>query len=210
MSLNNIHEKSTLFIVNNVENSLNEIIQTLPKHSVRIIQNEEEGKNEFLLLQAQKTIKEAYIASSEVKYILLCGDSFRVEAQNAILKILEEPPKNVIFLIITISKNSILPTVLSRVQVKYQKTKKIVHEFKLNLQKLDLKDVYEFLKQNQRISKAESKEVVESILYSVNKNKIKLNQKELDSFSTAMKLLELNSRPINVLTTLLLNLMNKR
>ena len=210
MSLSNIYEKSTLFIVNNVENSLNEIVQTLPKHSVRVIQNEEDGKNEFLLLQAQKAIKESYIASSETKYILLCGDSFRVEAQNSILKILEEPPKNIIFLIITISKNAILPTVLSRVQVKYQKTKRSIPEFKLNLQKLELKEVYEFLKQNQRISKSESKDVVESILYSINKNKIKLNQKELHSFSTAMKLLELNSRPINVLTTLLLNMMNKR
>lgn len=201
---------STLFIVNDIEKSLQEITATLPKHSVRIIQNEEEGKNEFQLLQAQKAIKEAYIADNETKYICLCGDSFRSEAQNSLLKVLEEPPKNIVFLIITISKNSILPTILSRVQVRYNKTKKVVEEFALNIQRLELKDIYKYLKENQRISKNEAKNVVESILYSVNKYNVKLTQKELHSFSTAMKLLELNSRPLNVLTTLLLNIMVKR
>ena len=78
------------------------------------------------------------------------------------------------------------------------------------MQKLELKDIYAYLKENQRISKSEAKNVVESILYSINKNNIQLTQKELHSFSTAMKLLELNSRPLNVLTTLLLNIMVKR
>jgi len=201
---------STLFIVNDIEKSFQEITSTLPKHSVRLIKNEEEGKNEFQLLQAQKAIKEAYIADNETKYICLCGDSFRVEAQNSLLKVLEEPPKNIIFIIITISKNSLLPTILSRVQVKYNKTKKVVEDFALNVQKLELKDIYNYLKANQRISKNEAKNVVESIMFSINKNNIKLSQKELHSFSTAMKLLELNSRPLNVLTTLLLNIMVKR
>lgn len=201
---------STLFIVNDIEKSFNEISSTLPKHSVRLIKNEEEGKNEFQLLQAQKAIKEAYIADNETKYIFLCGDSFRVEAQNSLLKVLEEPPKNIIFIIITISKNAILPTILSRVQMKYNKTKKIVEDFTLNVQKLELKDIYNYLKENQRISKNEAKSVVESIMFSINKHNIKLTQKELHSFSTAMKLLELNSRPLNVLTTLLLNIMIKR
>lgn len=202
--------KSTLFIVNDIEQSLEQISANLPKHSTRIIRNEEEGKKEFLLPQAHKAIKEAYIATSQTKYIFLCGEAFRIEAQNSLLKVLEEPPANIIFIIITTSKNSILPTILSRVQVKYQKTKKTIQESTLNLQKLDLKEVYEFLKQNQRISKHEAKEIVESILYSINKQQIKLSSKQLDGFSKAMKLLELNSRPINVLTTLLLNLMTKR
>ncbi len=201
--------KSTLFIINDIDKTVEELSSKLPKHSIRIIRNEEEGKNEFLLLQAQKTIKEAYIATSETKYIFLCGDSFRVEAQNSLLKVLEEPPKNIVFIIVTISKNSILPTILSRVEVKYQKTKKMLNEFQLDLSRLELKDIYSYLKENQRVSKGEAKEIVESIMYSINKNNIRLNEKELHSFSSAMKLLELNSRPINVLTTLLLNLMNK-
>jgi len=201
---------STLYIVNDIDISLKEITSTLPLHSVRIIRNEEEGKNEFQLLQAQKAIKEAYIADNETKYIFLCGDNFRIEAQNSLLKVLEEPPKNIIFIIITLSKNSILPTILSRVQVKYIKTKKTIEEFVLNVKKLELKDIYSYLKENQRISKNDAKNIVESILLSIHKNNIQLTQKELESFSTAMKLLELNSRPLNVLTTLLLNIMVKK
>ncbi len=201
---------STLFVVNDIDRSLVEFTNTLPKHSVRIIKNEEEGKNEFQLLHAQKAIKEAYIADKEMKYIFLCGDNFRVEAQNSLLKVLEEPPKNIIFIIITLSKNSILPTILSRVQVKYKRTKKTVEEFALNVQKLELKDIYNYLKKNQRISKNDAKNVIESIMFSINKNNVKLTQQQLQSFSTAMKLLELNSRPLNVLTTLLLNIMVKR
>ena len=201
---------STLYIVNDIDISLKEITSTLPLHSVRIIRNEEEGKNEFQLLQAQKAIKEAYIADNETKYIFLCGDNFRIEAQNSLLKVLEEPPKNIIFIIITLSKNSILPTILSRVQVKYIKTKKNIEEFALNVKKLELKDIYSYIKENQRISKNDAKNIVESILLSIHKNNIQLTQKELESFSTAMKLLELNSRPLNVLTTLLLNIMVKK
>jgi len=88
---------STLFIVNDIDKSLSDITETLPIHSIRIIRNEEEGKNEFQILQAQKAIRESYIADNETKYICLCGDNFRVEAQNALLKVLEEPPKNIIF-----------------------------------------------------------------------------------------------------------------
>jgi DNA polymerase III subunit delta' len=201
---------STLFIVNDIETSLNEMISTLPKHSVRIIKNQEEGKNEFQLLHAKKAIKESYIADNKMKYIFLCGDNFRVEAQNSLLKVLEEPPKNIIFILVTISKSSILPTILSRLQVIYNRRKKIIEEFSLNIQKLELKDIYKYLKENQRISKSEAKNVLESILYSIHKQNMKLTQKELHSFSTAMKLLELNSRPLNVLTTVLLNIMVKR
>jgi DNA polymerase-3 subunit delta' len=77
----------------------------------------------------------------------------------------------------------------------------------LNIRNLELKEVYEFLKQNQRISKHEAKEIIESIMFSVNKQQMRLSRKELESFSKAMKLLELNSRPINVMTSLLLNIM---
>jgi len=202
--------KSTLFIVNNIDATLEELSSKLPIHSARVIRNEEEGKNEFLIAEAKRALKEAYVATSDTKYIILCGDSFRVEAQNSLLKVLEEPPRNIIFILVTISKSSILPTILSRVEVKYQKTKKIVNDFALNLSKLELKDLYKYLKENQRISKSDAKEVVESIMYSVNKNNIRLNEKELHSFSSAMKLLELNSRPINVITTLLLNILSKQ
>ena len=204
----NFIDYSTILIVNDVDSTLSELLPNYPIHSTRIIKNEE--KEEFLLVQATQAIKEAYIATSEKKYIFLCGSTFRKEAQNSLLKILEEPPKNVVFIIITNSKSSLLPTIYSRLPYKYLKKSVLKNESILDINKLDLKDIYNFLKDNQKISKQEAKEIVESILIKVNNQKIKLSHRELDFFSKSIKLLELNSRPINVLTTLLLSMANQK
>ena len=201
-------KNSKILIVSNIDATVQELKKTLPIHDTRIIQNEEEGKTDFLLTHAQKAIKEAYLASSNTKYIILCGTVLRIEAQNALLKVLEEPPKNIIFIIVTQSKSSILPTIFSRISHEIKQTKIQIEEFPLDLKGLELKDINIFLKENQRISKNEAKEIIESILYKVNQQNIKLNQKQLDTFSTAIKLLNLNSRPLNVLTSVLLNLIS--
>ncbi|MBP6713716.1 MAG: DNA polymerase III subunit delta' [Aliarcobacter sp.] len=204
----NFIDHSCILIVNDIELTLSELISKYPLHSTRIIKNEE--KDEFQITQANLAIKEAYIASNDIKYIFLCGATFRKEAQNSLLKVLEEPPRNVVFIIITNSKTSMLPTIYSRLPYKYLKKSLLKNESLLNINKLDLKDIYNFLKENQKISKNEAKDIVESILLKVNNQKIKLSHRELDFFSKSMKLLELNSRPINVLTTLLLFLANQK
>ncbi len=201
-------ENSNILIVNDIDEALNSLIPFYLKHSIRIIRNEE--KDEFLVGQASATIKEAYISSSEKKYIFLCGKTFRKEAQNSLLKILEEPPLNIVFIIITNSKSSILPTIFSRIPHKYLKSTLLKPQIDLNLLKLDLKEVYTFLKNNQRITKNEAKKIVESVLFKVDSQKIELTQKELDTFSKSIKLLDLNSRPINVLTNLFLTLLNRK
>lgn len=199
-------DSSTILIVSNIQNTLQQLLPTLPRHNIRIIQNEEDGKTEFLIAHAQKTIKEAYLASSDTKYIILCGSSFRVEAQNSLLKVLEEPPKNIVFILITLSKSTILPTIFSRIPHKIMKEKTIIKQCPLDLKRLDLRQMYDFLKQNQRITKIEAKELIESLLYKAQEDKLNLSQKQLDSFSTALRLIHLNSRPINVLTNILLQL----
>ncbi len=197
-------DNSCILIVNDVEVSLNQLITNYSSHSIRIIKNEE--KDEFLLIQATTAIKEAYIATNEKKYIFLCGSTFRKEAQNSLLKVLEEPPRNVVFIIITNSKSSILPTIYSRIPYKYLKTSVLRNELHLDLNKLDLKDIYNFLKENQKISKNDAKEIVELILLKIQNQRLDLSKEQLELFSKAIKLLDLNSRPLNVLTTLLLSL----
>ncbi|WP_228154503.1 DNA polymerase III subunit delta' [Aliarcobacter cryaerophilus] len=198
---------SSIFIVNSIEDSLSKILAVYPIHQTRVIKNEE--KDEFQIEQANKTLKEAYIASNETKYLFLCGATFRVEAQNALLKILEEPPKNIVFILLVSSKNSLLPTIYSRLP--YKNLKKVVEkdDIELNIKKLDLKDIYTFIKNNQKITKNEAINIVETILIKANKENIKFNQKELDVFFKSIKLLELNSKPTTVLTYLLLSILEK-
>ena len=61
-------------------------------------------KDDFLLEDAKAVIKEAYIAESNPKILVLGAKGYKVETQNALLKILEEPPKNIIFILIAQSK----------------------------------------------------------------------------------------------------------
>ncbi len=66
-----------------------------------------------------RTISErAYLAPNEANgkvFILEEADTYNTQSQNALLKILEEPPKNVYFILTASSKNALLPTVRSRV-----------------------------------------------------------------------------------------------
>lgn len=201
-------DSSTILIVNSIEDTLSYLLSTLPTHSSRVIKNEQ--KDEFLLAQANAAVKEAYIATNSKKYLILCGTTFRSEAQNSLLKVLEEPPKNIVFIIVTTTKSTILPTIFSRMPHKYLKKSQNLNSSKLDLLRLDLKDIYNFLKENQKITKNEAISIVESMLFKVKEQNINLTQKELDMFSNAIKLINLNSRPINVLTTLLLTINNRK
>lgn len=202
-----IINSSTILIVNSVDEALNSLLSNYPIHNTRVIKNEE--KDEFQIAQANLAIKEAYISSNDIKYIFLCGATFRIEAQNALLKILEEPPKNVVFILIVSSKNSLLPTIYSRLPYKNLKKSVKKDSLNLNLKKLDLKDIYTFLKDNQKVTKDEAINIVETLLVDINSQNIKLSSQNLDVFYKSIQLLQLNSRASNVLTYLLLTLLER-
>ncbi len=79
------------------------------------------GKSKNFTVDAVREIRDdAFVVPNESDkkiYILKNGHNMNEQAQNAILKILEEPPSYVYFIIVTESKSTMLETVLSRVQV---------------------------------------------------------------------------------------------
>ena len=79
------------------------------------------GKSKNFTVDAIREIRDdAFVVPNESDkkiYILKNGHNMNEQAQNAILKILEEPPSYVYFIIVTESKSTMLETVLSRVQV---------------------------------------------------------------------------------------------
>jgi len=198
---------SSILIVNDVENKINELVSNLPLHSTRVIAPED--YENFLILQAKQALREAYISVASTKYIILAAARFSIDAQNALLKVLEEPPKNIIFIILTNSKTTILPTIFSRLQTRYLITKKHLEPCSLDIKNLDLKDAYDFIKEHQRISKMDLKKLIESMMVNVKNDNINLSLSQLDAFSRAIQLCDLNSRPNAILTTLLLNIMDK-
>jgi DNA polymerase-3 subunit delta' len=198
---------SYIFIVNEIDTALSELLTHYSTHQTRVIKNDE--KDEFQITQANLAIKESYIATNEKKFIFLCGSTFRKEAQNSLLKVLEEPPRNIVFIILTSSKTSILPTIYSRIPYKNLKHSSLKEESSLDIKRLDLKEIYLFLKENEKINKLEAKNLIETILLKVKAQNIKLYENQLQLFSRSLKLIDLNSRPINVLTVLLLSLEKK-
>ncbi len=69
-------------------------------------------------IEAVRNIREsAYIAPNDLSskfYIIKDADTMTVQAQNALLKLFEEPPANVYFILLCSSASGLLPTVRSR------------------------------------------------------------------------------------------------
>jgi len=76
------------------------------------------GKNGDVLIKDIRTIRmNAYTRPNEAErkvYIIENAGTMTEEAANAFLKILEEPPAYILFILVCINKNELPPTVLSR------------------------------------------------------------------------------------------------
>ena len=89
---------------------------------IKIISPEKEAgksKIEIRVDTIRNVRKEAYVLPTDCEYhiyIINESEKMNVNAQNALLKILEEPPQNTIFILLAPSKELLLPTVVSRVQ----------------------------------------------------------------------------------------------
>lgn len=78
------------------------------------------GANSFHVDTVRKVINDAYMKPNEAEhkvYILGNADCMNASAQNALLKILEEPPSYAVFILTAKSKSMMLQTVLSRAVV---------------------------------------------------------------------------------------------
>jgi len=85
-----------------------------------------EGKKNILVEQIRKELVEdvyTHPAASDYKvYIIDDAEYLNEEAQNSLLKTLEEPPEYVCIILITQNMQSFLPTIISRVkQIKFSK-----------------------------------------------------------------------------------------
>ncbi len=90
-----------------------------------------ETPNSFKVETVREIRSDAYIVPNEAErkvYILENANNMSAQAQNALLKILEEPPEAVCFLLLTPDRNAFLQTVLSRCVVFSQSGGRKVNE----------------------------------------------------------------------------------
>ncbi|WP_149717635.1 DNA polymerase III subunit delta' [Campylobacter concisus] len=202
---------------------LNKIVVTSDFESLKAKLESEFGINnlrffisdDFLLENTKEVIAEAYIAEKDEKILVINANSFRTEAQNALLKIIEEPPRNIKFIIVTQSKNLLLPTVRSRMLIENNLIKKPKVTLDLNLKTLSLKELTSFIDQKiadeqaQKFGKNELKELVGIIVTKAVDSGYKFSGDEMDYFFSLIKLADLNAKSHAVLTPLLLTIFQK-
>jgi len=198
--------KGHILISTNIEEEVQRLEHMLSPF--RIVKFLEEN---FKIEHAKAVLAEAYISESQTKYIIIGAEEFTSIAQNSLLKLLEEPPKNIEFIIISSTKSNLLPTVRSRLPIlKTNKTHKIL-EIDLNLSHVDYTQVFAFLKNNMRVTKIQAKELLEALFYRATVvDMLILTPIQLENFDKAYRLLDLNSRPQSVLAMLIMSFVKER
>lgn len=165
----------------------------------------------FKIEHAKAVLAESYISESQTKYIVLGASDLTDVAQNSLLKLLEEPPRNIEFIIISPTKSNLLPTVRSRLPILKVDTHHKKREIELNLARVDYKEVFAFLKEHARIKKDDAKDLVEALLHRATViDMLILSPLQLENFDKAYRLLNLNSRPQSVLAMLLMSFARDR
>ncbi len=196
---------NTILISNDLDFAKDEVLQKISDSIVKLY-----IKDEFLTEDAKNITKEAYIKENRTKYIVISAYSFNIYAQNSLLKILEESPDNVVFIIISNSKSNFLPTIRSRLKMINISKKTAREPIAINLSKMSLNDIFLFIKNHKRLSKNELKNLIQDIFYeAIHTHSMILCEKELKMFENTLQLADLNSRAEFLLSSLLLAIYNK-
>ena len=165
----------------------------------------------FKIEHAKAVLAESYVSESHTKYIVVASHDFTDIAQNSLLKLLEEPPLNIEFILICSTKSNLLPTVRSRLPILKQTNSHQFASLELKLSQLDYKEVFAFLKEHARVKKEDAKSLVEALLFRATVvDRLILSESQLENFEMAFKLLTLNARPQSVLAMLLMSFARER
>ncbi len=168
-------------------------------------------RDELKVEDARDITHEAYITEETNKYIIISAKSFNQYAQNSLLKLLEEPPRNIVFILIVRNKSVLLPTIRSRLAIESIKVKKRSVELGIDLQMMDMRDVFAFLKEHKFEKKDDLKILVQEIVsQSILKLGLDFSESEYEMIDKLLVLSELNSRAQNILSYLLLLVYRKK
>jgi DNA polymerase-3 subunit delta' len=176
----------------------------------RIVKILEEEKA-FSVVDAKTVIEKAYMASEEITVIILAAKIFSPVVQNKLLKVIEEPPKNKEFILLTQSKSTILDTIRSRLPIVVLSEKSEEEDLGLELKLLSLSTVYAFIQTHKRTNAKEMSVIVERISKeAITSGMFNLDEKTLSLFSDCFVALDMGSPPQFVLNTLLLKLLARK
>jgi len=170
----------------------------------------DDGKS-FQVKDAKLAIEKAYIASYEKKIIILISDTFSEVVQNKLLKAIEEPPENTEFVLMLSSRSTLLPTITSRLPVIILDEEDTSEALKLDMHKLDVRSVYEFVQEHIRADNTQAKVLLEQIAKSAIKSgQYDIDERTLDIFRDSRIALDKGSPSSFVLIGVLLKLLARK
>ncbi len=141
---------------------------------------------ELKIDDVHQIITEAFISHDGRKLIILAAQNYNIFAQNALLKVIEEPPSGVEFILLGRNKNAFLPTILSRLLLEDRRKRMQIADFELDLKKMSLDAIYSFLKNSKDISQERAKEQIQSLLFALHQAGILLDDEQLQAFDRAL------------------------
>jgi len=179
---------------------LNKIIITDDyKRVIEEINPDEVIEVDELKIDDVRLIKEkAYISEDKKKIILIAANKYLIISQNALLKLLEEPPKNIEFILLAKSKYSLLDTIKSRLIIEKKFFNKL-EESSIDVSKITNEKILELLKEDLEIDD------IKALIYKILKEK-ELNEEQMEILSKSIKMLELNIDKKAVLSLIMLSL----
>lgn len=198
---------SYIWLTSSLDSALEELSDSLSGTRYKLFSHEE-----FLIDHSKEVIEQAHLASSEPWRIIIAAKSYNLYAQNALLKILEEPPARLSFTLLATSKSALLPTIRSRLPIVDDRGESPLEPFPLALSTLSLKESYEFLKELSRANptKESTKRLIQSLLLACKESKIALKTSDLDLFNRAILLAEQFERPAHIFLPLFLVILQRK
>lgn len=169
------------------------------KKVIEEINPDEVIETDELKIDDVRLIKEkAYINEDEKKIILIASNKYLTTSQNALLKLLEEPPKNIEFILLAKSKYSLLDTIKSRLIIEKRIFNKLENST-IDISKITDEKILELLKKDLEVNE------IKALIYKILKEK-ELNEEQMEILTKAIKMLELNIDKKAVLSLIMLSL----
>ncbi|KIM11507.1 MAG: hypothetical protein KU37_04675 [Sulfuricurvum sp. PC08-66] len=177
-------------------------IAPLHRHIFRI--------DDFLIEHTKEVIAQAYVAYENIHYIIIATPKINAVSQNALLKIIEEPPHNIRFILVVPQKTILLPTILSRMPLfKAQYSPTVPPPLTFAVDRLDTAQIYALIKEHERTSRGEIKILIQRIFVEATRLGLAQKPQILKAFEHAIEVLELNANVSTVLLSTLLHLVKR-
>ncbi|MDD3467111.1 MAG: hypothetical protein PHE67_08195 [Campylobacterales bacterium] len=207
-----LFDSNGFIVVSNDFEYAQRIIRATFKGEILIFPKPYKEQQDMLVEDVEELLEAAYLTGENRLFVLKSG-SYSQVVQNRLLKLLEEPPRGVKFVVMVESKAALLPTVRSRLLLCEIKNKQ-EHAFEIiDLSRLKPAMLFDMLKKTESMNKDDAKEYLYALLDAYkrvqNPKEPQKNSEKLELFDKAFRLLSLNTPPKAVFATLFTKLAAK-